>query len=250
MKNVSLWGPSAAGKTFWLAQLYLRFKSIETRWRVYPTRETQAFIDRERRKIVEQREFPIGTRKEAEDSIAYEFEHPDSSDRISLFTEDRAGVRSETLDEADVSRFAQADGLVMLLDAKRANYESEFLRAMEYFHHAAREQGRDVDSRPVAICLSKADELIRTIEDLRFAEQRPDEFVRQRISPEIERWIHNYYPRHRLFPVSPAGLRVSFGVVRPAVFFDERLRLRPTGDGAPLHLFTPFEWLFERIGAR
>jgi hypothetical protein len=199
--------------------------------------------------IVDASQFPLGTRvEEKEQIIAYEFEHVKTHQRVMLFTEDRAGILSERLDESDLKRFASADGLIILIDRiARASFESEILRALEHFYHSARSGGSSVDSRPIAFCLAKSDLLTKTASDLSFAIQHPDDFVLERLPADFVAWIKQYCPNRRFFPISAAGVQAKFGAVRPAVFYDESMLLRLTNQGAPLNLMMPFEWLFQQL---
>jgi len=249
MRTVALWGPSASGKTALLAQLYLRFPSSSNSWRIFPTAQTQPFIEEMRSIMVDRSQFPLGTRVEHEKQIAYEFEHVKTHERVMLFTEDRAGILSERLDETDVQRFARADGLIILIDMiARPTYQSEILRALEHFYHSARSGGSSVDTRPLAFCLAKSDLLTRTAADLARATQQPDEFVLERLPADFVAWITQYCPTRKFFPISAVGVQAKFGAVRPAVFYDESLLLRVINQGAPINLMMPFEWLFQQLG--
>lgn len=250
MKHVALWGPTSSGKTVWLAQLYIRMKSLKTEWKVFvASKETQQFIETMRELMVVRHEFPLGTGDKVVQKIDYEFEHPSYPERRRLFTEDRAGLVSEKLDDAELKAFSAADGLIVLLDTQRANFVSEVQRALERFYQSARESNRSHDQRPVAFCLSKSDRMIRTIEDLQHAINHPGVFVQERIDEQLVGWIRQFCgERHAFFPVSAVGVQLQYGLVRPAIFYDERLRLRLTDGGVPLHLLTPYEWLFQEMG--
>ena len=249
MKHVALWGPTSSGKTVWLAQIYIRIQSLKTDWKIFvASKETQTFIEGMRELVVTKREFPLGTAQGLVQKIGYEFEHPAYPERHLLFTEDRAGLVSETLNEAELGAFTNADGLILLLDTQRKNFVNEVQCALERFYRSAVETGKRKDNRPVAFCLSKADLLIRTVQDLEYALAQPDAFVREQLDAELLGWIRQFCgERYAFFPVSSVGVRLDFGLVRSAVFYDERLRLRLTGDGVPIHLLTPYEWLFKEL---
>src|SRR5262245_6253142 len=145
MRTVALWGPSAAGKTALLAQLYLRFPSTASAWRIFPTTQTQPFIEKMRSIMSDQCRFPVGTQAKEKSDVAYEFEHVETGKKVMLFTEDRPGLVSEHLEDAEVQRFALADGLIILIDkVSRANCESEVLRALEHFYHSVHRGGSTV----------------------------------------------------------------------------------------------------------
>jgi hypothetical protein len=247
MKTVALWGPSASGKTALLAQLYLRFPSTSSEWRIFPTSATQPFIEEMRSMMVDRSQFPLPTRIEHEKQIAYEFEHVKSHQRLLLFTEDRAGFFSELRETSDTERFSRADGLILLIDTDRPNYESEILRALEHFYHSARGGGASVDNRPLAFCLAKADRFVETAADLARASQHADEFVLERLPEDLVAWITQYCPKKRFFPVSAVGVQRRFGVIRPALYYDEAMLLRLTNKGTPINLMSPFEWLFQQL---
>jgi len=248
MKHIGLWGPSSSGKTVWLAQLYLRLHHLKTEWKVFPaTSETQRFIELMRSLIVDQRRFPDGTLEGSGVKIEYEFAHPGHPDKLHVFTEDRAGVLSERLGDAELQAFGEAHGLMVLLDLERPNYASEVRRTLERFFLHARDSKQDRDMRPVVFCLSKADRRISDHSDFEFAHREPEEFVRRQLEPELLEFVNQYCGRHTYFPVSAVGVQIDFGLVRPAVYYDERLSLRLLNEGVPVHLLTPFEWLFEEL---
>jgi hypothetical protein len=251
MKNLALWGLPASGKTKLLSQLYLRQSQFQSEWRIFPANATtQKFVERERRKMVEEREFPMPTKEEAPEEIAYEFIHTTSDRRFHLFTVDLAGERSKRLDQLEP--FTAAAGMLMLLDAGRvANQATDFKSTLETFFRAARDKGHDRDERPVAVCLSKADFRIASQADLDRAEKDPEGFVAECIEKEdadLLHWVRQYCPHHKLLPVSSVGVCVRYGHVRPALFYDQRMVLRLTNDGAPLHVHTAFEWLLKELG--
>ncbi len=240
MKNVALWGPTSSGKTVLLAQLYLRFPS-SGKWKIFPTAETQEYVERMRRILVEERSFPLGTREEDAHRISYEFEHRESHQRVGLFTEDRAGVLSERLDEKDFEYFTAAGGVVMLIDAVRPNYQGEVLKAIERFYHAGK------DERPTAFCLAKADLYIHTPAELRRAQEQGEAFVLERLPEEFTRRLADFCPTLRFFPVSSVGVQTRFGLVQPTVYYDQRMFFRMKEEIAPIHLAAPFEWLFDQL---
>ncbi|MBL8213830.1 MAG: hypothetical protein JNK87_24140 [Bryobacterales bacterium] len=250
MKQVALWGPPSSGKTVWLAQLYIRLQRTNTNWQVFPASSaTQAFIEEMRNLMTNQRRFPQGTTLENPVKIEYEFRHPAFPEHRRVFIEDRAGAVSlgETPDWLEA--FSKVDGLVVLLDPNRQEYLSEVQTALENFYHKAREAGGQTDDRPVAFCLPKIDRLLRDANEVEFALQHPDAFVRDQLPADFIRFIEQYTgSRHKFFPVSAIGVQMDFGVIRPTVYYDERFELRLLPDGAPIHLLTPFEWLFQELG--
>jgi hypothetical protein len=111
-------------------------------------------------------------------------------------------------------------------------------------------RGGKPDERPLAVCLSKADLLMESPEDLRLALEEPDRFVRPRLSRQILAVLDQFHADYRLFPVSAVGVRLRWGVVEPAVFYDEALSPRIYPGAEPVHLVTPFAWLLDRAAAR
>jgi len=250
MRNVklALWGPSAAGKTALLAQLYIQSRRLPGDWEIFPTPKSKPFTDRLRPVILRDSLFPSATSVGSEEQIVYLFRHRTNGAEASLHVEDRAGKDSESLDDAGRERLAMADGLVLLFDPVRDETElqEQVLRTLEGLFIAGH-RGGGKDPRPVAVCMSKADLLIRKPDDARSARLEPDAFVRERMVPGLGDWIELFCANYRLFPVSAAGIRVRRGLVEPAVFYDERLQLRISQGGAPVNLIEPFLWIFNQL---
>lgn len=253
MKQITLWGPSSSGKTALLSLLYLRSQATETGWNIYPTRESLPEIQSQSSLISKRNEFPAGTRTTDERELSYDFRARGSSEVFRLQTKDRAGSRSETLDADILTSLVAADGVVLLLDYGRGHRETEVINALSamYVERVSR-GGRTTESdpRPMAVCLSKVDNLVSSPADLKRIEEAPEEFVREHVSEELQRWIGMYQSRARYFPVSSVGVRSSYGLVRKSVFFDERLATRVTSLGTPINLVEPFVWLFTELRER
>jgi hypothetical protein len=102
--------------------------------------------------------------------------------------------------------------------------------------------------RPVAVCVSKADELIDSPAALRRAIADPDGFVRGlRQMSSLVRGVERRCNNMRLFPVSAAGLRLRFGVVERVVFYDEIFRPRLAPGGEAVNVMAPFTWLLGQV---
>lgn len=246
--KLALWGPSAAGKTALLAQLYIQSRKLPGDWEIYPTAQSRSFIDGLRPLIVRDSRFPTATAVGSETQIVYLLRHPTNGAEASLYVEDRAGKDSEILNDAGRERLAMSDGLVLLFDPARdgAELQEQVLRTLEGLFIEGR-QGAGKDRRPIAVCLSKADLLIRKPEDARRARREPDAFVRERMVPDLASWIDLFCANYRLFPVSAAGIRVRRGLVEPVVFYDESLQLRLSQEGEPVNLIEPFLWIFSQL---
>jgi GTPase SAR1 family protein len=245
--HLALWGPSASGKTVLLAQLY-NSKSGTGGWDIYPTQESLPFVEQMQARLQSENRFPPFTTVGHADNLLYEFVNRETGAHGSLQVEDRAGRESEELNAESQQRLNAADGLVLLFDPTRDPQvlRLEVQRTLQRLHVAGKRK-TEKDPRPIAVCLSKADLLIRTAEDARRATEEPDAFVRERMVADLGGWIDHFCSNYRLFPVSAAGIRVRRGVVEPVVFFDEQLQPRIRPDGQPINLAEPFLWVFEQV---
>jgi GTPase SAR1 family protein len=251
--NLALWGPSAAGKTALLAQLFLLSAAGEG-WEIFPTEASLPFIEQMQTRLQTENLFPKANTVGAVDELLYHFVNRSGGTRASLHVEDRAGQESEEMNAEWQRRLNAADGLVLLFDPmrERVKLRDEVIRTLRRLYVAS-QRGADQDPRdrrPVAVCLSKADLLIRRPEDSLRARREPDAFVRERMVPELAGWINQYCANYRLFPVSAAGIRMRRGVVEPVVFYDEGLQLRIGQGGEPFNLLEPFLWIFSQLEGR
>lgn len=248
--RLAMWGPSSAGKTALLAKLYLDDDDKKTDWDIFPTATSIQFIQDMRAHMQTSNSFPPATTAAAE-QIEYQFHHRGAGREASLRLEDRAGSESEKLSDAIRSQLAEAQGLVLVFDplAEGSALEGQVWRTLEHIHVASG-LGVRKDSRPIAVCVSKADVLIETIEDLRSAREDPDGFVRRHDRMGLVRALERLCDNYRLFPVSAAGLRVHHGVIEPVVFYDEGLRPRLCPGGLPLNVRAPFAWLLDQVTNR
>ncbi|MBI1354245.1 MAG: hypothetical protein GC160_07860 [Acidobacteria bacterium] len=251
--RVALWGPSASGKTAFLALLYLRSTEFKKAgWTVYlGDQQTKEWLQDMRQTIDVRNRFPKAT-SAAIDRIrlSYVFVSQRSGHRFVLDTDDRPGLRYEEMDADVLQSLLRAKGRLFFFDhtGEPKRRRDQILRAFEDLHSAGRPyRETDLDPNPIAICLTKADMLIHSPEDLRRAREEPQEFVLERMEPELLSWAENYFTKIRLFPVSSVGVELLHGVVRPAIFFDERLEARWARVCQPLNLFEPFEWIFRSM---
>ena len=244
--ELAMWGPSSAGKTALLAKLYI---DGDGDWEVFPTASSLKFIQDMQRMMRTENGFPPATAVGGTpEQVEYLFRHKSTGVTASLRMEDRAGADSETLSEAIMTALGKAAGLVLLVDplSEMATLEGRVWRTVQQVHIASG-RGTLKDDRPIAVCVSKADVLIETPEDLRRAREDPDGFVRDHDEVGLIRALERFCNNYRLFPVSSAGVRLRWGAIEPVVFYDERLapRLRPGGE--LLNLMAPFNWLLEQL---
>jgi hypothetical protein len=251
--NLALWGPSAAGKTAIIAELFLERDSDE-RWEVLPTGKSLNFIKTMRDRIQTRNFFPPASTIGHIDEITYEFSHRRSNVTALLHLEDRAGHESEHLDEAPTGkvslrqRLSSADGLVLVFDSQAnvAHLNARVSNALELIY-VARNRAGQKDERPIAVCFSKADAMIRTAADLRHAVDDPDTFVREHIDSRLLDSLDRLCANYMLFPVSAAGVRLRHGSIEPVVFFDESLEPRICPGGRTLNLMAPFSWVLNQL---
>ncbi len=244
--RLALWGPSAAGKTVLLAQLYFELDAEVTDWEIYPTQSSLAFIQQMRSKMRSNNAFPAPTM--AREQISYTFRHRQTGAEASLVVDDRPGGEFEKL-EADIQqRLAEAEGLVLLFDPLRppARLEQEIWRTLEGVY-LARGESSTKDSRPIAVCISKADVLIKSPADFRRARREMEEFVRERVNPILIKLLDRFCDHYRLFPVSAAGVDLHHGSIERVVFYDENLTPRICSGGQAFNLMAPFAWLLEEL---
>lgn len=247
--EIALWGPAAAGKTVLLARLYESGAS-SSGWRIFPTPESHDFGKKMRQLVRLNNRFPTATPTSLTERLVYRFHRPDTAARANLVLEDRAGGLSEQLDDHARRRLSSAHGLVLLFDPQRdaTRFQVEIEQTLDEVH-IARGGEKLQDDRPIAVCISKADLLIGSADDARFAASEPDQFVRQRVKgvdrlvAALDRFCTNY----RLFPVSAAGLRLRWGAIEPTVFYDENLDLRIRGESPPFNLVAPFGWVLDQL---
>ncbi len=247
--QLAIWGPSAAGKTVLLAQLYLEIYAERGDWDIYPTQKSLEFIERMQEWRVNNL-FPPATPVGQKDQIIYQFVNHRTHAKAALLVEDRAGKDYESQEEESRQRLNTAEGLVILVDPFREQRSlyvelSRLLNRM----HVDRQEPEQKDRRPIAVCISKADFLIESPADYRRACEEPDAFVRENdrwsLAPLLDRFCANY----RLFPVSAVGVQLHYGVIEAIAFYDENLKLRIGSKGKPFNLMAPFTWLIDQLTA-
>ena len=145
----------------------------------------------------------------------------------------------------------QADGIILLLDPNRRDDQvfNEVSHTCERLLLAAGLQSgavADKDARPVAVCVTKADELIETPEDYRLALRDPAVFAAAHLDGRLLQYLESRFARFALFPVSAAGVRMRHGAIEPVFFYDEALRPR-INSGPPFNLLAPIDWLIRQL---
>jgi hypothetical protein len=244
--ELAMWGPSSSGKTALLAKLYIDCDAGD--WEIFPTQSSLKFIQDMREHMRTRNAFPPATAAGLVEKIEYLFRHRRTGAAASLRMEDRAGAYSENLSDELKASLGRAAGLVLLFDplSEGATLESQVWRTLEQVHIASR-RGVRKDDRPIAVCVSKADVLIESPEDLRRAQEDPQGFVREHDRMGLRRALDRFCSNYRLFPVSAAGVRLHRGLVDFRVFYDEKLAPRICAGSQPLNLMQPFSWLLDQV---
>jgi len=250
-RRLVLWGLAAAGKTAYLAQLYLQLEhATDSDWRVYPGPDSLGFFRTLRARLQTQNRFPAPTPVDKATPIRCRLVQGGTGAEAMIEVEDRSGEDYRAQIDAAHQQLATADGLLLLFDPllEVALQREAFKDALDRMSLAeTREGGRD--TRPVAFCLAKTDAFITTAAQYRSALEDPDAFVRARVEHDILKSLEHHFATYRLFPVSAAGVWVEHGAVTPAVFFDEDLNPRLSSQSHPLHLLDPLTWVLERLAA-
>jgi GTPase SAR1 family protein len=249
--QLTLWGPSSAGKTVFLAQLYVEATIFNKEdWNVsLKNQESLDFTKDMRSKMRRYNTFPKATTVGELNNVVYHFQNNQTDDKFSLLIEDRAGVDYERFEESAQERLRSADGLILLFDHLRGAHalEQEIWDTLGKLEVARGQNAETKDTRPIAVCLSKADILIKSIADYRAAKSHPDEFVRSHLQPEVVKLLENFCMNYRFFPVSSAGFHILHGSIEPTVFYDENLTPRICPVGQPFNLLAPVAWLNEQL---
>lgn len=250
--DIVLWGPTAAGKTMMLARLYLQSVEFDSPWDILPTPESSQFIADMRNAINRDNLFPQGTPLGHSEQVVYLFRNRQSGATATLSMVDRAGSHYMELAKPVQEHLAQADGLLLLFDPSREKetLKREVLSTLEHVYVSKGASSGAKDERPYAVCLSKADTLLKTPEDHDLARREPQQFVIDRIEADLVGWLERFCKNFQLFPVSSVGMRVSQEDLEPVVFFDEKLTQRLAPDARPLNLIEPFSWLLAQLEDR
>jgi len=247
--QLAIWGASSAGKTVLIAQLFLEHFGKDGDWLIGANETSLKFIQNMRQSWGDN-SFPPATVPGFVEQLNYQFFNRATGVCASLMVENRAGRDYEEQKEDIRQRMKAAAGLVLLIDPYR---EKRLLieELDNLFRHMQvdRQEAYPQDSRPIAICLSKADALIENPADLRHALEQPDDFVKTRdrwgLAPLFDRYCSNY----RFFPVSAVGVDLRYGIAESNTFYDENLNLRVKGKSQSFNLMPPFVWLIDQLEA-
>lgn len=247
--GIVVWGPSGSGKTMLLAQLYLSHRDED--WLIQINDVNVAGYIRDMRlRMRSQSRFPQVTVLGTKERVAFDVTHRASGRSVQLWMEDRAGKDYSERDDTVMSQLQDASGLVLLFDPERDAAELEFDIANTLDHlDVLSQRGGRLETRPVAVCLSKADLLMKSVDDIAFARNDPDGFVHDRFRHVelLTGLLKNHIERYRLFPISAVGVRPRYGVLEPAVFVDEAFEPRLLRDGEAVNLLEPFAWLLGEV---
>ena len=254
--RLSLWGPTSSGKTMFLAQVYHNWSKEDPEWQIFPSPEAMPFINTMRQFIDIQNRFPPNTDVGKVQQIRWTFHHRASKSSVDLRVEDRAGKEFQDLGPAVMERLVEADALILLFDAQANDtrvLRQQIVGALEHIHLERRAAGGPLhDDRPVAICLTKADEYAHSAADVARMIEEPFEFVqgwlRDRGEVDVVDRIAQYCSRCRFFPVSAVGvIERPGGRLVPSVVYDEKFEGRIVGQAQPINLSTPFTWIFSEL---
>lgn len=241
--DIALWGLTGSGKTAVLA--YLLHSSPLTLWDVMRVNEAPWFATSEWR---DQNKFPGGTRvtEEGQDPSRAVYKLRRGERAAMLSVEDRAGQEWKSLKKQVKEALQKAHALIVLLDPESPSED----QVRETLDTLCEDLGKEREERPVALCLTKADTLIETVDDLMLAERDPDRFVGAtgRVKDSLRTIVSRRCANARLFAISAVGAEARFGVVRPAVIIDETLQSRPAKNVRPINLMEPFDWIFSMVG--
>nr|VFJ49972.1 MAG: hypothetical protein BECKDK2373C_GA0170839_102722 [Candidatus Kentron sp. DK] len=254
--ELATWGIAAAGKTVLMMQLYLATRGRESGpWSVIPDKETVPYMKKLRNTMEKERRFPSATLRESQVPIIYHFQNREDGRRARLQLVDRAGALWEDVDNDPelTGQLASAHGVALLVDP--IENENNFHRLEDTLNALFHARGNEIgDSRPIALCLTKADTWIRSWEELVEARDDPDTYSRRWLEnrdshSRILNYLSDHCPNARLFPVSAIGIHARFCHIQPAAYFDDRLDSRILPGGEPLNILEPFLWLIEQAGA-
>jgi len=245
--RLAVWGPTSAGKTVLLAKLFLDAPDGE--WKIFTTDQSKKFARQMRELMKSKNRFPKAT--DGTETVEYRLLHRATGREALLRLEDRPGSESDVLSEPMRRQLREAEGLVLVLDpmANPDILENKLWNTLEDVH-VTTAAGAPLDSRPVAVCISKADVLIESAADLRLATKEPGEFFRRQPALHgLDRPLKYLCSNYSYFPVSATGLRLRYGVIEPVVFYDEALEPRLGPGGQSFNLMRPFAWLLDQIPA-
>jgi hypothetical protein len=248
-KELRIWGSSSSGKTAYLARLFTKFRSGgDPSWSVrLPPGADRAWFELRVDNFQTQNEFPEPTARGTSDQLVCRLVNQREGREATIAIEDRPGGELEAFEEATALALANADGLLLLLDPRRdpARQNAEVQRAFIRMQQQRNDPLKD--DRPVAVCISKCDQLIHDMDDYHHALQQPEALLLEHIGGKIKEALDHYFSNYRVFALSAAGLRIVHGTVQPSVFYDETLKLRVNADAQPMNLLEPLLWLLDEL---
>jgi hypothetical protein len=251
-RELRIWGSASAGKTVYLSQLFMKHRhGGDSDWCVRlpagSDPETVQFYEARLERFKKDNAFPAPTSRGDVKEIVYHLVNERTGQRVGIAMEDRPGADFENVDADMARRLAAADGLLMLLDPRRdpADQTHEVLKTLLAMQQVRMDDGRD--PRPLAVCISKCDELVGSAEAYRIALQTPEMLPGIALATSVREALVHYFETWRVFALSAAGLRRRHGAVEPGVFYDESFKLRINADAEPLNLLEPLLWLLEHV---
>jgi hypothetical protein len=241
-----LWGPQSAGKTVFLAQLYTATLTTETNWKIHPKEEKSLeFIQEMRKTMNENNVFPRATPQGIVEQMSFFFKNEKLGIEAVLSLEDRAGKDFEEFKDDAQKRLQHVDGLILIYDPLLGK-QNLLMETIEKIHLMSN-RGVGLDNRPYAVCISKADILIESMDDYLNAKNNPDSFVRLRLDSKLIKHLDQHCSNYKFFPVSSAGLCIRYGAFELTVFYDENLKPRICSSGRPFNLLEPFAWVAREL---
>ncbi len=247
--HIALWGPSAAGKTTLLVQIFRRRSELRG-WEIHPTGSAAEFDDKAFEDAKRHNRFPSATSVGHVDRVEYTITDLESGRSARVSVEDRAGRDYEKLKPEARDRLLDAAGLLVLIDVAQEPAEvHRHLRRALLAMDSDRGNPGVKDDRPVAVCLTKIDSMIQSFEDLRRVTKDPSGFALNALDDSLVKELRSYCSQVEFFAISAVGVRSHYGVVEQVVFYDEGLEQRCDPGGSSINLMAPFRWLLERATA-
>lgn len=256
---LTLWGPSAAGKTVFLAQLDIAASANvhqdpnKKDWQIFPKSVSIDFTSAMREQMRKENHFPKATTGSVEE-IAFTFKKGNINatlkvdDRPGAHYEDYVSLQSKADKTQMEAHLSQTEGFVLLFDP-----DAEIAKLAQQIWSTVERLGHD-NTRPVAICVSKSDLLVETTHDYQAMTsadpKQQHDFVKNYLLSKDERLldtIERYTTNYRFFPVSAAGIRHHYGIIEPVVFYDESFKPRICSEDKPINLLAPFFWVLDEI---
>lgn len=259
--KLSLWGPPSAGKTVFVSQLYWQGVDSHSDWDIrLLTSDSKQYMSMMYQNIQNNNKFPLGTNVGHDNKIEFLIINEAEDIQATLFIEDRAGAHYSgeaestegnlKLEDNIVEILKQSNGLIFLFDPsrKKSVLYNEVWNTMQTLQLEL-SGGRKKIQIPVAVCLTKADNEIDSLEKLNFALSDPDTFVREYAETSLIELLDKYCENYSLFPVSSVGIKVTDYQVEPIVFYDDGLESRvvPNEETKTINLISPFIWLIDNL---